>query len=812
MTISTNNNSDSALSQPPEQSTNLKTIKIPIEFQKPLHSQSSDSNDSSIPLTEQVVSRLMDYQEESVARGYMTVHIPIPPQVQFEDPKLEKCVPSSQDKFHQAELARLTKSIQKQVERTGSQQDDSRDQWLARALKRNPSVLYLSERLRPLSKQKSNSAILYQQQSSTLRTPGGGSKKNLSKYQNTVGSDPNSPRVLSSNAGSPFDSALNQSGANTSSGNLTQMTDQQAISSGRDSTLLTSNGSVSNLRHLIDLTNANDLLAGDVSSGDDDKLTRRALDFSDILNTTENRDVLSRETLLQLVYQHLSQRGLYQSIKTIEEESGIKYNGMRDDQTDLKDSLITTLLSMGIKDIEHPYILPPSDLANLDRDVEIQTASVYHHFDEDHVEDIKKPFWTEILDKNEEDNIEMTGEELKGATLNKLVEKLTGADADSKFVQCFLITYRSFTVPEILLQKLCQRYRTPKSTPNDLQIQLRTGALLCKWIDDFFSIDWSDNMIRELTVFTEDYLLKHKTTFKMGGKILTKLTQNLAKRKKEAPVIFSDTAQPPVVPNTVFSPKLSIWDIKEEELAKQLTFMDHNLYRNIGAHELLNCAWSKPKLKHRSKNLIQSIDFFNRLSNWFTCQIVNEESFRERKAKIAKLMNIAKAMYKLNNFNSLMALTSAYENAAVHRLKLAIGDIDERTKEDFSEACKVMSPDASFRTYRTYIKQHVKPPLNVYLGIYLTDLTFIEDGNPDFIKHTKTQRSLINWRKRQMVANVVSEVMQYKNPPYNIQQVYQIQELLRTTLANHEPIDDKALFATSNRVEPRNARKEDLKQ
>ncbi len=38
-------------------------------------------------------------------------------------------------------------------------------------------------------------------------------------------------------------------------------------------------------------------------------------------------------------------------------------------------------------------------------------------------------------------------------------------------------------------------------------------------------------------------------------------------------------------------------------------------------------------------------------------------------------------------------------------------------------------------------------------GVYLTDLTFIEDGNKDFIGH------LINFRKRELVSGIVAEVI-----------------------------------------------------
>lgn len=46
-------------------------------------------------------------------------------------------------------------------------------------------------------------------------------------------------------------------------------------------------------------------------------------------------------------------------------------------------------------------------------------------------------------------------------------------------------------------------------------------------------------------------------------------------------------------------------------------------------------------------------------------------------------------------------------------------------------------------------------------GIYLTDLTFIEDGNPDYIS------SLINFKKRELVYDVIREIEQYQQKGYD---------------------------------------------
>lgn len=66
---------------------------------------------------------------------------------------------------------------------------------------------------------------------------------------------------------------------------------------------------------------------------------------------------------------------------------------------------------------------------------------------------------------------------------------------------------------------------------------------------------------------------------------------------------------------------------------------------------------------------------------------------------------------------------------------------------------------------------HSAPPCIPYLGVHLSDLTFIEDGNPDTI------RGLVNFTKRRFLFRVISEISRYQQNAYNLHPVPQIQVL-----------------------------------
>lgn len=82
-------------------------------------------------------------------------------------------------------------------------------------------------------------------------------------------------------------------------------------------------------------------------------------------------------------------------------------------------------------------------------------------------------------------------------------------------------------------------------------------------------------------------------------------------------------------------------------------------------------------------------------------------------------------------------------------------------------------------------------------GVYLTDLTFIEDGIPSIIKKS----TLINFAKRAKTAEVIRDIQQYQNVPYPLQPVPELQEYI---LSNMQAAGDvHEMYEKSLAVEPR---------
>lgn len=120
----------------------------------------------------------------------------------------------------------------------------------------------------------------------------------------------------------------------------------------------------------------------------------------------------------------------------------------------------------------------------------------------------------------------------------------------------------------------------------------------------------------------------------------------------------------PIIPKAV-----SFFEIEPIELARQMALLDFEMFKNIGARELLAKVWVASALVHTSPNLWKMIQRFNQFSNWVAHCVVREESAKKRAAVIQRFLKLGKECLSLNNFNAVFQITSGLHSSAVHRLK-----------------------------------------------------------------------------------------------------------------------------------------------
>lgn len=115
----------------------------------------------------------------------------------------------------------------------------------------------------------------------------------------------------------------------------------------------------------------------------------------------------------------------------------------------------------------------------------------------------------------------------------------------------------------------------------------------------------------------------------------------------------------------------------------------------------------------------------------------------------------------------------------------------------FERLKKATDHSRNYSDYRQLLKQTSLPCLP-FLGLYLTDLTFTDDGNPD----TRNNGRLINFDKYVKTARIINDLMCYQSR-YALCEVLEIQEYLLRSVDERPNKDPQQLYELSLILEPR---------
>lgn len=404
--------------------------------------------------------------------------------------------------------------------------------------------------------------------------------------------------------------------------------------------------------------------------------------------------------------------------------------------------------------------------------------------------------------------------QLRGGTLTGLVEQLTRHDKlDSPFNTTFLLTYRSFTTAPELFQMLVKRWMIQPpyglSGP-DLQIwtdkkqkpiRFRVVNILKMWFDVYWmepNDEASQKLMQEVYKFAKDTV--QSTSTPGASPLMTAIEQRMRGQDTSAKrlvLTLNQATPPPILPKNLR--KLKFLDIDALEFARQLTIIEFKLYGKIKHTECLNKAWQK-KLEEGeadpAENLKALIFNSNQLTNWVAQMILTQGDVKRRAIVIKHFVNIAERCRQLNNFSCLTSIISAMGSAPIHRLSRTWAQVNARTTATLENLRKLMGSTKNFIEYREALHK-ANPPCIPFFGIYLTDLTFIEDGIPSIIKKTQ----LINFAKRAKTAEVIRDVQQYQNVPYGLQPVPELQDYIQRNMTTASDVHE--MYERSLTVEPR---------
>ncbi|KAJ5648130.1 hypothetical protein N7490_004502 [Penicillium lividum] len=402
---------------------------------------------------------------------------------------------------------------------------------------------------------------------------------------------------------------------------------------------------------------------------------------------------------------------------------------------------------------------------------------------------------------------------LKCGTLSGLVENLTRHDKlDASFNNTFLLTYRSFTTASELFELIVQRFNIQPPfglNADDMQmwvdrkqkpIRFRVVNILKSWFDHFWmepNDEVNMDLLRRVHAFTKDSIATTKTPG--CPTLLAVIEQRLRGQDTTAKrlVPTQNTAAPPsIIPKNM--KKLKFLDIDPTEFARQLTIIESRLYSKIRPTECLNKTWQKkvgPDEPEPASNVKALILHSNQLTNWVAEMILTQGDVKKRVVVIKHFVNVADKCRTLNNYSTLTSIISALGTAPIHRLGRTWGQVSGRTSAILEQMRRLMASTKNFGEYRETLHL-ANPPCIPFFGVYLTDLTFIEDGIPSL-----TPSELINFNKRAKTAEVIRDIQQYQNVPYLLSPVPELQDYILSNLQAAGDVHD--MYERSLEIEPR---------
>lgn len=235
-----------------------------------------------------------------------------------------------------------------------------------------------------------------------------------------------------------------------------------------------------------------------------------------------------------------------------------------------------------------------------------------------------------------------------------------------------------------------------------------------------------------------------------------------------------------------------------KELARQITLIDHDCFCAVTATDIQKKialgTGKKRKVPPEERLSVEKVaDRFNQLSTWVAATIVTEKSMEKRANIFTNFIETAKLCLELRNFNAVMAIVvAALGSAPVRRLHKTKELVPKEYLEQYAKMEILMDTKGNYKRYRQALAASPTPSVP-YFGIYMKDLTFIAEGNPDFFKG-----GLINLTKRRQIYLVIDEIRRFQKDVYNFQEVSEV----RDYLANEKIHTEKELYDISCQFEP----------
>lgn len=241
---------------------------------------------------------------------------------------------------------------------------------------------------------------------------------------------------------------------------------------------------------------------------------------------------------------------------------------------------------------------------------------------------------------------------------------------------------------------------------------------------------------------------------------------------------------------------LSASVISKLEIARQITVLEHNLYKKIPPTELI--AQATKQLAKPPEHVRAMIAHFNDVSKFVAISICSFTDLAPRTHMFRRWIKIGRECLRLNNYNAVFEIMAGIHSVAVHRLHKTRGALNVKTKQILDRLEEVTSRKNNYATYRALLAQNTVPiqPAVPFIGATLTDLSFLDFGHRNVVENGEGD-TLINFTKHRRVAQVMSTIKKFQDHPYLLEVSPELSKFLITEMRKAAELSDKDLYNMS---------------
>ncbi|XP_076816522.1 RAS guanyl-releasing protein 2-like [Clavelina lepadiformis] len=380
------------------------------------------------------------------------------------------------------------------------------------------------------------------------------------------------------------------------------------------------------------------------------------------------------------------------------------------------------------------------------------------------------------------------------ASVESLVRKCAECfDNDGKcsnegFPRLLFLTHLWFMTSEQLMVLFSQLYEEEKIATSDFH--KRVFYAIRFWLHEFpHMFDLDQALVRALQNLQKESEndrevdpsvidLSNKNSYKWMSEAHLSIRPNQVNRKRRKVSLVFNHLEP-------------------AEIAIHMSYLEYKSFRRLTLSDFHNYA-VHGAIKDNLK-LERVVFLFNNITHWVQCMILDHHNPQERAVSIVKFVEIAKKLFAMRNFNTLMAVVGALTHTAIARLKKTMANVPKDTLKTLEEFVELLDSKANYTGYRRAyqsINNEFKIPV---IGVLMKDLIALHAAYPD-----RVGDGLINVRKMNLIGGIFQELIgiQRFTFPYEVNR--DLVNTLRVSLYLY--YSEEEIYQLSSAREPRDVK------